>query len=118
MRKILLTIAATIALSTTAQAADFQKIYMIDYKASNIVTAAGNVDQNIYCSNWGVTLKFQGEVKIEAKDGKYRLTFDKMRSIDSGVLLADLPQTQKSCNKAMEAYGEDLHKKISKWSDF
>ena len=118
MKKIILTAAAFIAISTTAQANDFQKVYTVDHKANDIVTAAGNIDQTIYCSWWGATLKFQGEVGVEAKDGKYRLTFDKMRSLDSGVLLADLPQSQKSCNKAMEAYGDDLHKKISKWSDF
>ena len=117
MRKTLATIALAL-IATTAQAADFQEVYQVKHSASSIMTAAGQLDQNIYCRFWGTTMKFQGNVSLEAKDGKYRLTFDKMRSLDSGVLLSDLPQTQKSCNKSMNKYANDLHAKISNWNDF
>ena len=101
-----------------AQAQDFQQVYTVDHTADNIRTAAGTIDQFIYCTKWGVAMQFEGDVTLEAKDGRYRLTFDRMYSADSGVLLSDLPQSQKSCQKAMAAYGEDLHHKIAQWEDF
>ena len=110
----------TLITVSSVQAADFQKVYETNLKADQIKQAA-NITRDravITCSQWGVSLQFVGEIVVEPKDNKYRLTFDNMRSVDSGVLLSDLPQTQDSCNKAMNAYGDKLYTKISNWSDF
>ena len=118
MKKIFSALALALT-ATSIQASDFQKVYQVNHSAADIKTASGNIDDTIiYCRMWGTNVPFKGDIILEAKEGKYRLTFDKMRSIESGVLLAELPQTQKSCGKAMNEYAEELYAKISNWSDF
>jgi hypothetical protein len=104
----------------TVQAADFQKVYEVPLSADAIKKAA-NITRDravITCSFWGVGNDLVGEVVLEAKDGRYRLTFDNMKSVDSGMLLANLPQLTEPCNKAMNAYGDKLYTKVSNWTDF
>jgi hypothetical protein len=116
-----LIVASILTLSTfTVQAADFQKVYEVPLSADAIKKAA-NITRDraiITCTFWGVGNDFVGEVILEAKDGRYRLSFDNMKSMDSGAYLASLPQTQESCTKAMNAYGDKLYTKISNWTDF
>ena len=105
-------------LTSTAKASDYAKVRSVEHNAEQIKTAAGDVSQTIYCSFWGTNIVFAGDIRLETKDNKYRLSFNEMRNVESGVLLVDLPQTQKSCNKAMIKYEEELYTKISKWEDF
>ena len=106
----------------TAQAADFQQVYQVPGKTAEQINKAANIKANtkvqITCSKWGVSLPFSADIIIESKDDRYRLTFDNMRSLDSGVLLSGLPQSQESCKTAMTEYGNKLNAKISSWSDF
>ena len=98
---------------------DYQKVYKVDQSAENIRTAAGQLVQNVYCKFWGVTLPFHGDINLEAKDGRYRISFIEMTSSDTGSLLSNLPDgTKESCNEAMVKYSDKVYKKISNWSDF
>jgi len=120
--KQLITAVILAATAITAQAADFQQVYEVPGKTAAQITQAANIKANtkiqITCSSWGVSLPFSADIIIEAKDGRYRLTLDNVRSLDSGVLLSSLPQTQESCSKAMTVYGNKLHTKIANWTDF
>lgn len=120
MKKIILA-AALAATAITAQAQDFQQVYEAPGKTADQILKAANINKpktDIICRMWGNSLVFNGDLIIEAKDGRYRLTFENMRSLDSGASLASLPQTQSSCKSAMTAYGENLSKKINNWKDF
>ena len=113
------TILATAAI--TAQAQDFQQVYEASGKTAEQITKAANINKpkiDIVCRMWGNSLVFNGDVVLEAKDGRYRLTFENMRSLDSGASLTSLPQTQNSCKAAMTTYGDNLNKKINTWKDF
>ena len=117
----LLTALILSATALTAQAGDFQQVYEVPGKTAAQITQAANIKApkaHITCYSWGVSLPFVADIIVEAKDGRYRLTFDNMRSLDSGASLASLPQTQESCGKAMAQYGNELNKKIANWSDF
>lgn len=113
------TILATAAI--TAQAQDFQQVYEASGKTAEQIIKAANINKpkmDVICRMWGNSLVFNGDVILEAKDGRYRLTFENMRSLDSGASLSSLPQTQASCKTAMAAYGDNLNKKITNWKDF
>ena len=106
------------AISNIAKASDYSNIRSVDHNAEQIKTAAGDIPQIIYCKFWGTNIVFAGDIRLETKDNKYRLSFNEMRNVESGVLLADLPQTQKSCSKAMIKFDEKLYNKINNWKDF
>jgi hypothetical protein len=119
--KQLITAVVLATAAITAQAQDFQQVYEAPGKTAEQIVKAANINKpkmDIVCRSWGVSLVFNGDVIIEAKDGRYRLTFENMRSIDSGASLASLPQTQTSCKAAMTTYGDNLNKKINSWKDF
>ena len=59
---------------------------VIDFKDEDlgIITVRGNLDLKI---GWGVYMKFDFEMKIEAKDERYRLTFSDVRGERSGAMV-------------------------------
>lgn len=121
MKKIILTAAALIAFSTTAQAVEYHKaVYEVPGKTAQQITTAANLMSDkvaIKCGSWGATVTFVGTVQLEAKDSKYRLTFRDFTA-DTGYQLAELPQNKKSCDKAIAETAESFHQKILKWEDF
>ena len=121
MKKLIILITLLISTSAFAndlRAPDYQSVKSVDHNAEQITRAAGDIPQKLYCKFMWTTILFEGEIRLETKDKKYRLSFNHMRSPDSGVLLADLPQMQEPCGKAMAKYEEDLYNKINNWSDF
>ena len=119
--KQLIIVLSLVTASITAHAANFQQVYEVPGKTQAQIITAANIKTpkvQIICSSWGVSLPFVADIILEAKDDRYRLTFDNMRSLDSGASLSSLPQTQESCGKAMAKYGDELQRKIANWKDF
>ena len=119
--KKLLTATALVMMASTAQAVEYHKaVYEVPGKTAKQIETAANLKSNkvqITCGSWGANIDFEGLVTMEAKDGKYRLTFENFTA-DTGYQLAELPQNKKSCDKAIQALANDLHSKIVKWEDF
>jgi hypothetical protein len=105
MKKLLTTIALLGAITTTASAeVNFQKVYDMDGNAQNIITNISKavlIDRNVQgdaltgkaivrCliseKKMGgllpeVRSKYRGDLLVEAKDGRYRVTFSDMKFV-------------------------------------
>jgi hypothetical protein len=112
-----------VALASNAQAETvyFQKVYDAPNKTASNIESAMNLRNDkviIQCDNgWLGKINFIGNVQLEPKDNKYRLTFKNFKA-DTGYQLAELPQNKESCDKAMNLLATDMHQTVLKWSDF
>lgn len=124
--------------SIAAQAANYQEVFQYNGNPQQIISAANKafgavktksvlgdtltVQTKVDCLtgfDWlPVAVPMYGDIIIEAKDGKYRITFDAMKA-DSGYKLETLAQSTKdSCEKSFKEFSQEINKKMNSFSDF
>ena len=118
----------------TAQAADYQEVFEYKGSASQIISAANKAFGAVKTKNVnGDTLTVQtkvdcdkgwlgkvtvfGDIIVEAKDGRYRITFDSMKA-ETGYTLAQLPQNKEACEKSFKEFSQQINKKMGSFTDF
>jgi opacity protein-like surface antigen len=136
MKQLITAVALALA-AITAQAADYQEVREFNGNAQQIIAAANKamgavktknisgdvltVQTKVDCmsglSFLPVAIPFYGDIIIEAKDGRYRITFDNMKA-ESGYTLAQLPQNKESCEKSFKEFSQQINKKMTSFTDF
>ena len=129
-------LAGSLSFATLATAVDYQQVFETDKTATEIVNAsrtaitatsasvAGNtltVQAKVDClTGWPfkVAMPVYGNTIIEAKDKKYRITFDNFKA-ESGYSLKELNNgLTEACQTSFKEYALQLSSKINNWSDF
>ncbi len=155
MKLITLGLTATLAISTTAYSqTDYQKVVAVTKSSTEIVNGvktnlgtdvksvevSGDIIKfkaRTYCGNPGgffsVALGYNTDVMIEAKDGKFRITFMDGHFADNptfsiqdhkkGATFMGITQTENSstyndCIAGFDRFTNTLTDKIQKYSDF
>ena len=130
----LLTALILVATAATAQAADYQQVFEYKGTTPQIISAANKAFGAVKTKNVsGDTLTVQtavdcdkgwlgkvtvyGDIIVEAKDGRYRITFDNMKA-ETGYTLAQLPQNKEACEKSFNQFSEQINKKMGSFTDF
>jgi hypothetical protein len=118
----------------TAQAADYQEVFEYKGSASQIIAAANKafgavktksvsgdtltVQTAVDCDKgWLGKVTVYGDIIVEAKDGRYRITFDNMKA-DTGYTLAQLPQNKEACTNSFKQFSQQINKKMGSFTDF
>jgi len=132
MKKTLLTLATTIAISTTAQA-EIQKVYTSDHSQSDIIKAVETqvqkptnksdslivVQSSTKCKYaWGVYGPIDYTVNVEAKDKKFRITLKDVKNEMGANFFAMAPKFVKKCQPLIEQDVDAIAQLINSWSDF
>jgi hypothetical protein len=134
--KQLITALILAATAITAQAADYQEVFEYKGSASQIIAAANKAFGAVKTKNvTGDTLTVQtkvdclvgwpfkvampvyGDIIVEAKDGRYRITFDNMKA-DTGFRLTQLPQLKAGCDESFKEFSQQINKKMGSFTDF
>ena len=132
MKKTLLTIAATVAITTSAQA-DIQKVYTSGHSQSGIIKAVETmvqkptnksdslivVQSSTKCKyGWGVYGPIDYALQVEAKDKKFRVSVKNAKG-ELGVNFWSMaPKFVKNCSKLVDADVDKFAQSINNWSDF
>jgi len=136
MNKLLTALIFT-ATAITAQAADYQQV--VEYKgtAPQIISAANKafgavktknvagdtltVQAKVDClggfSFLPVAIPVYGDIIIEAKDDRYRITFDNMKA-ESGYKLTELQDLNSDCQKSFKEFSTQINEKMASYTDF
>ena len=118
----------------TAQAADYQEVFEYKGSAQQIISAANKafgavktksvsgdtltVQTKVDCDKgWLGKVTVFGDIIVEAKDGRYRITFDNMKA-ETGYTLSQLPQNKEACEKSFKQFSQQINKKIGSFTDF
>ena len=132
--KQLITALVLATAAITAQAADYQEVFEYKGTAPQIISAANKAFGAVKTKNVsGDTLTVQtavdcdkgwlgkvtvyGDIIVEAKDGRYRITFDNMKA-ETGYTLAQLPQNKAACEKSFKEFSQQINKKMGSFTDF
>jgi hypothetical protein len=127
-----LTILALLA-SGAAQAADYQEVVNFNGTAQNIISNAnkafgavttkgviGNtltVATKIDCDKgWLGKITMYGDIIIEAKQDRFRITFDDMKA-DTGYSLKELPQNKEACEASFKKVTQTVTSKMSSFGN-
>ena len=132
MKKAILTAAALIAISTTAQA-EIQKVYESKHTQSGIIKAVETmvqkptnksdsiivVQSSTKCKySWGVYGPIDYAIQVESKDNKFRITLKDARNEMGANFFAMAPNFVKDCTPLIEKDIDALAQSINNWSDF
>ena len=118
----------------TAQAADYQSVVQYQGSSQQIITAANKamgavktkavvgdtltVQTSVDCDKgWLGKVTMYGDIIIEAKDNRYRITFDNMKA-ESGYKLEQLPQNKEACEASFQEFTAQINKKMASFTDF
>jgi hypothetical protein len=118
----------------TAQAADYQEVFEYKGSASQIIASANKafgavttknstsdtltVQTKVDCDKgWMGKVTVYGDIIVEAKDGRYRITFDNMKA-DTGYTLVQLPQNKEACEKSFKQFSAQINKKMASFTNF
>jgi hypothetical protein len=132
----LLTALILSATAITAQAADYQEVFEYKGTAQQIITSANKAFGAVKTKNvngdtltvqtkvdclvgwpFKVAMPVYGDIIVEAKDGRYRITFDTMKA-ESGVALSKLPQMKAGCDESFKEFSQQINKKMTSFTDF
>jgi hypothetical protein len=58
-----------------------------------------------------------GDIIIEAKDNRYRITFDNIKA-ESGYKLTALPDLNSDCQKSFKEFSAHINEKMVSFTDF
>ena len=131
MKKTLIILALLVA--SAAQAADYQEVVNFNGTAQNIISNAnkafggvttkgvlGNtltVQTKINCDKgWLGKVTMYGDIIIEAKQDRFRITFDGMKA-DSGYSLKELPQNKEACEASFKKVTQTVTSKMSSFGN-
>jgi hypothetical protein len=131
MKKILPILALLVA--GAAQAADYQEVVTFKGTAQNIINNANKafgvvttksvlgdtltVATKIDCDKgWLGKITMYGDIIIEAKQDRFRITFDDMKA-DTGYSLKELPQNKEACEASFKKVTQTVTSKMSSFGN-
>ncbi len=121
----------------SAKSADYQEVVQYQGSAQQIINAANKAFGAVKTKNvTGDTLTVQtkvdclggfsflpvaipvyGDIIIEAKDNRYRITFDNIKA-ESGYKLTALPDLNSDCQKSFKEFSAHINEKMVSFTDF
>ena len=132
MKKTFATLALLLT-ATTATAADYQEVVAFNGTAQNIISNANKafggvttksvvgdtltVATKIDCNKgWLGKITMYGDIIIEAKQDRFRITFDDMKA-DTGYSLKELPQNKEACEASFKKVTQTVTSKMSSFGN-
>ena len=131
MKKIFPILALLVA--GAAQAADYQEVVTFKGTAQNIINNANKafgvvttksvlgdtltVATKIDCDKgWLGKITMYGDIIIEAKQDRFRITFDDMKA-DTGYSLKELPQNKEACEASFKKVTQTVTSKMASFGN-
>ena len=131
MKKILPILALLVA--GAAQASDYQEVVTFKGTAQNIINNANKafgvvttksvlgdtltVATKIDCDKgWLGKITMYGDIIIEAKQDRFRITFDDMKA-DTGYSLKELPQNKEACEASFKKVTQTVTSKMASFGN-